>query len=296
MKDWIHDFGEGIKTVATYLSSPKFISDVKTFATDFDLVVQKLVAGLKLLGVIPDGKTETPAQRDARYAASDAVKVERLQRAALFAVTGQPAFLLPGPAKAAYDAQYGAGAGEATGGPVAAGFRDVPAGQSNAGGGGGAPKGSVSAAMKFFMGQGWTAAQASGIVANLSAESRLSPNPRGSNDGGTAYGVAQWHADRQADFNRWARSNHLPDLRHSSLQEQLQFVQYEITRGTRAWVGRLLKQATSAYDAGRVATAYEAPKSKSAPASRGVAAHQIYVSVNAPAGSDVAVQGAQLGP
>src|SRR5260363_90445 len=48
--------------------------------------------------------------------------------------------------------------------------------------------------------QGWTHKQAAGIVANLKIESGL--NPKAVGDGGKAYGIAQWHPPRQAEFRR----------------------------------------------------------------------------------------------
>ncbi len=53
LKEWIHDFGEGMKTVAQYVASDKFQNDVKTFVSDFALIVEKIAAGLRLLGVLP---------------------------------------------------------------------------------------------------------------------------------------------------------------------------------------------------------------------------------------------------
>ena len=53
-------------------------------------------------------------------------------------------------------------------------------------------------AMDYFIAQGWTQAQAAGIVADLQAESNLRPTAVG--DNGRAAGIAQWHPDRQADF------------------------------------------------------------------------------------------------
>src|SRR5581483_11132801 len=57
-------------------------------------------------------------------------------------------------------------------------------------------------AMAYFMSQGWTKAQAAGIVANIDRESNFRANVFG--DKGTAYGLGQWHKDRQAAFAKWA--------------------------------------------------------------------------------------------
>ena len=79
--------------------------------------------------------------------------------------------------------------------------------------------------IKYFMSQGWSAAQAAGIVANLDKESGLTAGKFG--DNGKAYGLAQWHKDRQDAFKKW--SGH--DIQHSSLAEQYAFVNQELTKG-----------------------------------------------------------------
>ena len=109
--------------------------------------------------------------------------------------------------------------------------------------------------VKFFMDKGWTREQAIGIAANLSSESKFNHTAVG--DGGQAYGVAQWHPDRQAAFARWAGK----DIRQSSLQEQLAFVHHELTEGGEQRAGRSLRGATSSREAaGIVSSQYERPK------------------------------------
>lgn len=99
--------------------------------------------------------------------------------------------------------------------------------------------GSTAAAMKFFMGKGWTEAQSAGITANLKAESNLNGGATG--DGGKAFGVAQWHPDRQANFKKWAGK----DIRKSTLEEQYGFVHYEMTEGAEQAAGEKLKATTT---------------------------------------------------
>ena len=82
-------------------------------------------------------------------------------------------------------------------------------------------------AMKFFLSKGYSKAEASGIVANLSVESDnfaadvISGKRRG--DGGQGWGIAQWHPDRQKRFENWAKHG----TEGATLQEQLEFVDYE---------------------------------------------------------------------
>lgn len=126
-------------------------------------------------------------------------------------------------------------------------------------------------AMDFFISRGWSKAQAAGIVANLMAESGLNANRSG--DGGRAYGIAQWHPDRQAAFARW--SGH--DIKGSTLDEQLGFVDYELRGGSEQAAGRALAGATTAAAAGTiVSNQYERPADAGAAALRGQAAADIF--------------------
>ena len=125
-------------------------------------------------------------------------------------------------------------------------------------------------AMNYFIGQGWTPAQAAGIVANLRTESGLNPGARG--DGGLAYGIGQWHPDRQAAFQQFTGHS----IQGSSFEDQLKFVQYEMTHGESS-AGDRLHSASSAYDAGAtVSRYYERPADASGEAARrGTLAAQI---------------------
>lgn len=115
-------------------------------------------------------------------------------------------------------------------------------------------KGTAEYVKKYFTSQGWTEEQASGIAANLSAESNFKPSAYG--DAGRAYGIAQWHGDRQQEFQKqYGKSIH-----GSSLEEQLAFVQYELTQGNEVSAGRKLKAASTAREAGQIVSKhYERP-------------------------------------
>ena len=107
--------------------------------------------------------------------------------------------------------------------------------------------------MRFFMSRNWTKEQAAGITANLWHESRFDPASVG--DSGKAYGIAQWHPDRQMIFKKLFGK----DIRQSSVNEQLEFVQYELTHNEKN-AGRRLKNARTARDAGRIVSQfYERP-------------------------------------
>jgi len=119
--------------------------------------------------------------------------------------------------------------------------------------------GSARDAMAYFVKQGWTPEQAAGIVANLHSESGMNPRIEGDKDKSgryTAYGLAQWHPDRQANFARQFGK----DIRQSTFGEQLAFVQYELTKGSEQRAGRALRLAPNAAQAGAtIARFYERP-------------------------------------
>jgi LysM repeat protein len=114
----------------------------------------------------------------------------------------------------------------------------------------GTREGRIDQAMAFFEGQGWTRAQAAGIVANLDAESGMNASIR-QHGGGPGYGLAQWEGPRQADFAAWAGH----DIRSSTFEEQLRFIQHELTTSERS-AGNRLRQATNAGDAAAIVCRY----------------------------------------
>lgn len=123
--------------------------------------------------------------------------------------------------------------------------------------GGGSKDNLRQASIDYFMSQGWSRAAATGIASNLNSESKFDHKAVG--DGGAAYGIAQWHPDRQAAFKAWAGK----DIKGSSLQDQLAFVQYELTQGADAGArraGQKLKGENDPYNAGVIFSGlYERP-------------------------------------
>jgi hypothetical protein len=106
-------------------------------------------------------------------------------------------------------------------------------------------KGSQSQAIQILVSKGWTRPQAAGIAGNLMVESNFRTNAIG--DNGQAYGIAQWHPDRQAVF----KQIYGKDIRNSTFEEQLNFVHYELTEGQEQRAGNILKNTT---DAGQAAS------------------------------------------
>ncbi|MFY3145752.1 phage tail tip lysozyme [Achromobacter xylosoxidans] len=108
-----------------------------------------------------------------------------------------------------------------------------------------------------FMGMGWTKEQAAGIAANILQES--GGNPYSVGDGGKAYGIGQWHPDRQEDFKRVFKR----DIRDSTLDDQLKFFDWELRNGPgqQRVAGDLLARATDANRAAAIVSQYhERPK------------------------------------
>lgn len=119
------------------------------------------------------------------------------------------------------------------------------------------------AVIDFFRSKGWTEEQAKGIAANLEQESGFRADAEG--DGGQAYGLAQWHPDRQADFKKFSGK----DIRQSTARDQLEFIHHELTDGNEKSAGSRLKRAATARDAaGIVSQYYERPADTSGEVAR----------------------------
>ena len=108
----------------------------------------------------------------------------------------------------------------------------------------------------YFMKQGWSKPQAWAIAGTLGGETS-NFNPQEVGDSGLAYGIAQWHPERQKLFQEW--SGH--DIRMSDLNEQLGFVQHELTKGKYRRAGdHLRQQDTARGGVGVLVPEYEAPR------------------------------------
>lgn len=114
-------------------------------------------------------------------------------------------------------------------------------------------------AMQYFMSQGWTKQQAAGIVANIQKESMFNPKAQGDKDKNGVYrahGLAQWRDSRLKDF----RDVMGKSVQQASFEEQLAFIQYELTKGKEKAAGNKLKQAKTAGQSGAtVSEHYERP-------------------------------------
>lgn len=117
-----------------------------------------------------------------------------------------------------------------------------------------------------LMQMGWTRDQAIGIAANLQRESKGDIGAVG--DRGQAFGLAQWHPDRQAQFAKLFGH----DIRASTRDEQLKFIDWEL-RHSESGAGKALALATTAPEAARiVSNLYERPAAPLAEAATRAAA------------------------
>lgn len=113
-------------------------------------------------------------------------------------------------------------------------------------------------AVAFFQSKGWSKEQAEGLVDNLLVESNYTLDPhQGQIGGGGGYGIAQWTSkDRKKQF----ASTEGVSLEHSTFEQQLDFVNWELNH-TEKNAGNKLRDSNTISDASKVVTRYyERPK------------------------------------
>lgn len=113
----------------------------------------------------------------------------------------------------------------------------------------------ASAALSFFKSAGYSDEQAAGIVGNLQAESGMNINPAAIGDGGKAWGIAQWHPDRRAIWEKANRKEWQVDGSSPNFAEQLRFIVYELQR-TESRADRRLRATKTVEDAASVFDQY----------------------------------------
>lgn len=122
----------------------------------------------------------------------------------------------------------------------------------------------LAASRKFFLDQGWGPAATAGILSSEYSESRFNPGAVG--DNGTSMGLFQWHNERAAQLQAWARDRKLDP---KALATQLAFTQWDLTDGPHKAVGDALRKTRDAVEAGTLWTAqYERPAGGEAEARR----------------------------
>jgi LysM repeat protein len=132
-------------------------------------------------------------------------------------------------------------------------------------------KGNASQTIAFFMSKGLTRAQAAGIAGNLLYESGFNPSAVG--DGGTSFGVAQWHYGRGDAMKAFCTSH---GYSTTSFKGQLEYLWSELN-GSESNALSHLRASGSAYDAGIAFERYFERPAVINPA-RGTAAQNFYQS------------------
>ena len=115
---------------------------------------------------------------------------------------------------------------------------------------------------KFLTGEmGFNRAAALGVIANIKYESGFKPTIGG--DGGTSYGLCQWHLGRKTNLINWCGEN---SLDYTTVDGQLRFLQYELTTrypSVYNYLKNVENTAEGAYDAAYYfCFNYEAPAAR----------------------------------
>lgn len=109
---------------------------------------------------------------------------------------------------------------------------------------------------------GWERHHGFGVAANAFRESGFVHTVVG--DRGHAYGLGQWHEDRQREFKRAFGK----DIRSASWQEQIDFIHHELTHSEKG-AGARLRQAQNARESAAVISRfYERPRDAAGEAQR----------------------------
>lgn len=111
-------------------------------------------------------------------------------------------------------------------------------------------------AMQMFIQMGYSQAQAAGIVGNLLTENSAMDPTNNTGDGGKAFGLAQWHPDRQAKLDKY-----VADFggRRDDFDTQIKFIDYELRTYEKSAHADLMKQLTAGGAADSFRRNYERP-------------------------------------
>jgi len=253
--DW-ETLGQGLDSFTKYITSPEFIDSLKEFGSDMSYLVQQLKGWMKFFALLPDGKSNTVDVDPTLVIGSDPLSrgMNWLLNRDLDILNGR--YFAPSQSKASQaDKDY--------------------------------------VAQKLMSG-GWDKNQTAGLMANIDAESGYDPFAKGDWNAFTrsydAYGIGQWHADRQAKYTSiFKHTMQSVTDRRQALKEQLEFMNWEL-HNTESRAGNALRQARSAYEAGStVSRLYERPRDADAQARRrGSIAAQVNITVSNQTGSSVA--------
>jgi hypothetical protein len=98
-------------------------------------------------------------------------------------------------------------------------------------------KGSANEAIRFLIGKGLSKSQAAGVAGNLHHESGFNPTVK-PGDGGTSFGIAQWHNERGVKMKNWTKKNgHNPN----TFKGQMEYLWWELQNDERNALMKLKK-------------------------------------------------------
>lgn len=244
-KGVIEGIAKGLNRFADYIGSPSFQKDMDTFVATIGQIAAGLVRALKWLSLIPGDSTSGSAPPMARDTPGHWLYKDRPDPT-------NPGFtaLPPSPVKASAVQNN-----QSPGNMGWTGIKDfvtnmpwMPSMGRNPWKGGGESVKHDELVQKL-MAKGWSEEQARGIAANIMAESGGRTDIPG--DGGQAYGLAQWHPDRQAMFKKVFKK----DIRGSSADDQIAFIDWEL-RNSEAAAGMRLARSQERGDAAAIVSRY----------------------------------------
>lgn len=102
-------------------------------------------------------------------------------------------------------------------------------------------------AFNYFKSQGWSPTQSAAIVGSLQQESYHGLDETAVGDNKAAYGIGQWHSDRQATFEKVIGK----PIKGSTFEDQLRFVNWELNNSHKA-AGAALKASSDVRSASKI--------------------------------------------
>lgn len=100
----------------------------------------------------------------------------------------------------------------------------------------------------FIKNMKFNTAVASGILANIKYESGFNPKAKG--DGGTSFGICQWHNERYKNLKNYCKKF---GLEYKSIEAQLEFLNYELNKNYKTMITyfkKLANNSDGSYKAG----------------------------------------------
>lgn len=124
----------------------------------------------------------------------------------------------------------------------------------------------------YFRKLGWETHTIYGLAANLYAETTFRPNLTG--DGGKAYGLPQWHTDRQKKFEEVFGIK----IQNATVDQQFEFIHWEMfnPKSSERGVGLRLRNAKDAREAGAIISKYYERPRKDEGDTRGAFAQNLF--------------------